>query len=78
MKRAPTPVLAGIAAADGRFQLRRWLDMAATEQNFEMLHRQIHHIRGYLDALEDAQAITCTEWALAYRELSAWLQEWVA
>lgn len=78
MKRSPSPVLDGIAAAPGRFQLRSRVDRAKKEADFEMLHLDIHHIRGYLDALEGAQAITCTEWALAYRELSAWLQEWVA
>jgi len=65
-----TPVCDGIAAAPGRYLLRRWLETAKHQPNYRELCLDIEHIKGYLDCLDDLKLITDTEWKATRAELN--------
>ncbi len=70
-----TPVCDGIAAAPGRYLLRRWLETAKAQLDYRERCLDIEHVKGYLDCLDDLKVITDTEWKVARAELRLLLAE---
>ena len=76
--RINTPVCDGIAAAPGRYLLRRWLENAKSQSDYRTRGLDIEHIKGYLDCLDDLKVITDSEWKATRAELQQLLAEVLA